>query len=119
MYTIDNYSHEYQTKRIMDLDKILLSLVTALFFQTTVPLSQFLDLHFAGSQSPIGHMPSLPSHQDFAEGLNLGHAMAHRNITFVIWDLCLMQCFGFFSSGRRRYLSFSWLRKNHFSSQWI
>ena len=34
-----------------------------------------------------------------------------------MWDLCLMQCVGFFSSGR--YLSFFWVRKNHFSSKWI
>ena len=30
-----------------------------------------------------------------------------------------MQCFGLFSSGRRRHLSFFWVRKNHCSSKWI
>ena len=76
------------------------SLVTTLFFQTSVPFSLLLDLHLASSQSPIdGHIPSFPSHQEFAEGLNLGHAMAHRNITFVMCDLCLMHHFGFSPPG--------------------
>ena len=45
--------------------------------------------------------------------------MAHRNITFVICDLLFTHRFGFFSSGRRRYLSLCQERKNHFSSTWI
>ena len=86
---------------------------------TSVPLGQFLDALFAGSQSPIGQILSFPSHHEFAEGLKRGCTMAHRNITFVICDLLFTHCLGFFSSGRRRYLSFCRERKNHFSLTWI
>ena len=45
------------------------SLVTVLFFQTSVPLGLFFDFCFAGSQTAIGQIPNFPSHQEFANGL--------------------------------------------------
>ena len=86
---------------------------------TNVPLGLFLDFCLAGSQSPIGQIPNLQSHQDFAQGLYQGLTTAHKNITFVICNLCFMHCLGFFSSKRRRFLSFSQVRKSCFSFKWI
>ena len=87
------------------------SFVTILFFHTGVPLGQFFDFLCAGSQSPMGQIPNFPSHQAFREVLNRGLATAHRNITFVLCDLCLTERFGFFSPWCSKYLSFALVKK--------
>ena len=67
-----------------------------LFFHTSIPLGRFFDFLCTGSQSPMGQIPNFPSHQAFREVLNHGLTTAHRNITFIICDLCLTQRLGFF-----------------------
>ena len=86
------------------------SFITILFFHTGVPLGWFFDFLCTGSQSPMGQIPNFPSHQAFREMLNYGLATAHRNITFVICDLCLTQRL-FFSPWCSKYLSFSLIKK--------
>ena len=49
-----------------------------LVLQTNVPLGRFLDFHCAGSQSPIGQIPNLPSHQDLEQVIT---AMQQHTIT--------------------------------------
>ena len=88
------------------------SFVTILFFHTGVPLGQFFDFLCAGSQSPMDQIPNFPSHQAFREVLNRGLTTAHRNITFVICDLCLTQCLGFFTMVQQ--ISFLLPRKKTF-----
>ena len=61
-----------------------MSLVTVLFFETSVPLGLFFDFHFTGSQSQIGKIPNFPSHQEFTDGLKHSLTTVQGNITFVM-----------------------------------
>ena len=79
-----------------------------MFFHTNVPLGLLFDFHFTGSQSPMDQIPSVPSYQELEQGLKQGLATAQRNITLVICDLCLTQCFGFFHHNGEGTFPYPW-----------
>ena len=66
-----------------------------LFFRTNIPLGLFFNFCLTRSQSPIGQIPNLPSHQELAQELKQGLATSHKNITFIICDCVLHNALGF------------------------